>query len=84
MIYVTLCGMGNWNTQRQRGNPTVMVIQHLGEKSIQTNRDTSDVLRHIIKKRLGETSPKYRVRDPSHIGNFWKKIGKFLRTTDSE
>jgi hypothetical protein len=30
-------------------NPTVMVIHHLGEKSIQTNRDSSDVLRHIIK-----------------------------------
>jgi hypothetical protein len=30
-------------------NPTVMVIQNLGEKSIQTNRDKSDVLRHIIK-----------------------------------
>ena len=26
-----------------------MVIQHLGKKSIQTNRDKSDVLRHIIK-----------------------------------
>jgi hypothetical protein len=32
-----------------KANPTVMVIQHLGEKSIQTNRDSSDVLRHIIK-----------------------------------
>jgi hypothetical protein len=26
-----------------------MVIQHLGEKSIQTHRDIADVLRHIIK-----------------------------------
>jgi hypothetical protein len=26
-----------------------MVIQHLGKKSIQTNRDIPDVLRHIIK-----------------------------------
>jgi hypothetical protein len=26
-----------------------MVIQHLGEKSIQTIRDNADVLRHIIK-----------------------------------
>jgi hypothetical protein len=30
-------------------NPTVTVIQHLGKKSIQTNRDSADVLRHIIK-----------------------------------
>ena len=30
-------------------NPTVMVIQHLGKKSIQTIRDNADVLRHIIK-----------------------------------
>ena len=32
-----------------QANPTVMVIQHLGENSIQTNRDKLDVLRHIIK-----------------------------------
>ncbi len=32
-----------------QANPTVMVIQHLGEKSIKTNRDIPDVLRHIIK-----------------------------------
>ena len=30
-------------------NPTVMVIQHLGKKSIQTHGDITDVLRHIIK-----------------------------------
>ncbi len=30
-------------------NPTVMMIQQLGEKSIQTHRDSADVLRHIIK-----------------------------------
>jgi hypothetical protein len=30
-------------------NPTVMVIQHLGKKSIQSHRDIPDVLRHIIK-----------------------------------
>jgi hypothetical protein len=33
----------------ERANPTVTVIQHLGKKSIQTNRDSADVLRHIIK-----------------------------------
>ena len=32
-----------------QANPTVMVIQLLGKKSIQTNRDIPDVLRHIIK-----------------------------------
>ena len=39
-------------------NPTVTVIQHLGKKAIQTHRDSSDVLRHIIKnvsKRLVRT-----------------------------
>jgi hypothetical protein len=30
-------------------DPTVMVIQLLGKKSIQTHRDNADVLRHIIK-----------------------------------
>ena len=30
-------------------NPTVMVIQQLGKKSIQTHRGSSDVLRYIIK-----------------------------------
>ena len=30
-------------------NPTVMVIQLLGKKSIQAIRDNADVLRHIIK-----------------------------------
>ena len=34
---------------RLAANPTVMVIQHLGKNSIQTNRDKLDVLRHIIK-----------------------------------
>ena len=39
-------------------NPTVMVIQYLGKKSIQTNIDKSDVLRHIIKNvSKPETSP---------------------------
>ncbi len=33
-------------------NPTVTVNHHLGEKSIQTNRDSADVLRHIIKNVL--------------------------------
>jgi hypothetical protein len=32
-----------------RANPTTTVIQDLGKKSIQTNRDSADVLRHIIK-----------------------------------
>jgi hypothetical protein len=32
-----------------QANHTVMVIQHLGKKSIQTHRDIADVLRHIIK-----------------------------------
>ncbi len=32
-----------------QANPTVMVIQQLGENSIQTIGDSSDVLRHIIK-----------------------------------
>jgi hypothetical protein len=35
--------------QTSEANPTVMVIQLLGKKSIQTHRDISDVLRHIIK-----------------------------------
>ncbi len=30
-------------------NPTVTVIQQLRKNSIQTNRDSADVLRHIIK-----------------------------------
>ena len=35
-----------------------MVIQYLGKKSIQTNIDKSDVLRHIIKNvSKPETSP---------------------------
>ena len=34
---------------RDSANPTVRGIQQLGKKSIQTNRDKSDVLRHIIK-----------------------------------
>ena len=34
---------------RTLANPTVVVIQHLGKKSIQTNRDIPDGLRHIIK-----------------------------------
>jgi hypothetical protein len=29
-------------------NPTVMVIHHLGKKSVQTHRDIVDVLRHVI------------------------------------
>ena len=32
-----------------QANPTVTVIQHLGANSIQINRDSADVLRHIIK-----------------------------------
>jgi hypothetical protein len=32
-----------------RVNPTVMKIQQLGKKSIQTHRDKLDVLRHIMK-----------------------------------
>jgi hypothetical protein len=45
-------------SSRPGTNPTVMVIQHSGKKSIQTNRDSSEILRHIIKnvsKRLVRT-----------------------------
>ena len=50
-------------------HPTVMVIQKLGKKSIQTHRGSSDVQRHIIKnvsrKKNFESSLKQRR---------WKKV----------
>jgi hypothetical protein len=59
-----------------------MVIQHLGKKSIQTHRDKSDVLRHIIKNvsKSFETSPIYLVWDVLVVvGNIFFSSSRFLR-----
>jgi hypothetical protein len=52
-------------------NPTVMVIQHLGKKSIQTHRDIADVLRHIIKNVSERLFRNIQSETLSRNGNFF-------------
>jgi hypothetical protein len=66
-----------------------MVIQHLGKKSIQTNRDKSDVLRHIIKNvserlfRLIESRSLVTEPDFSQIGKEFFLFGMERQESDS-